>query len=412
MRRLAAVLILLALPGSVSLQEDDRVRDLLQKLDDDSIAVRAAAATALAQLGASVVPALKKAAMNAGPELSERLAEVLHKIQERERLAAILPPPSRISLSAVDRPLREVFEALSKQTTTPIDYSNVPENAKVTISIDKLPLWKALAELCRASGKVMADFDRDHVVISPEPYVALPGKMTDLFHITLQRLDLSSKGVFGQPDRFEHFNSVFRIAWERGVRPYRINARLTDLVDESGNEILAAGDIPDFDVSPAISADSISNEFMLDTERGPGPQATRIAKLKAEFEFEFPLKYTEVKLPIDGDKLPVKAECPEFSVRLLRFERLDGLTAVIVLNAKTAFEGDLGTDAVFLKDADGKTYAAQLTGVAQGGDNEIPYQFVFPQAPENAKFTSIEIRVPTEIHRERIEVELRDLPLK
>jgi hypothetical protein len=31
---------------------------------------------------------------------------------------------------------------------------------------------------------------------SPEPYVALPGKMTDLFHITLQRVDLSSKGVF------------------------------------------------------------------------------------------------------------------------------------------------------------------------------------------------------------------------
>ena len=120
-----------------------------------------------------------------------------------------------------------------------------------------------------------------------------------------------------------------------------------------------------------------------------------------------------MKLPIDGDKLPVKAECPEFSVRLLRFERLDGLvTAVIVLNAKTPFEGDLGTDAVFLKDAEGKSYPAQLASVAQGGDNEIPYQFNFPLAPEAAKFTSIEIRVPTEIHRERIEVELRDLPLK
>ena len=45
---------------------------------------------------------------------------------------------------------------------------------------------------------------------------------------------------------------------------------------------------------------------------------------------------------------------------------------------------------------------------------EVPFDSMRPsaKAPEGAKFTSIEIRVPTEIHRERIEVELRDLPLK
>ena len=161
MKPLFAVLILLCCQP----QEDKRIAELLAKLDDESIEVRGATAAALIELGKAALPALRRAAGPAGVELKDRLSDVIRKILDRERLSALLPPPSRITIDAKDRPLREVFEKLSKQTTTAIDYSLVPENAHVTISLDRVPLWKALDLICRASGKVMADFEPDHIEI-------------------------------------------------------------------------------------------------------------------------------------------------------------------------------------------------------------------------------------------------------
>src|SRR5262249_39950477 len=129
MRVLAAVLILSSLAAP---QEDLRIQELLRKLDDDSIEARAAAAAALVDLGKAALPALRRAVAGAGVELKDRLSEVVRKIQDRERLAALLPPPSRITLRAENLPLREVFQKVSKQTSTAIDYSEVPEEARVT----------------------------------------------------------------------------------------------------------------------------------------------------------------------------------------------------------------------------------------------------------------------------------------
>src|SRR6185503_11199386 len=184
----ASVLVLMlavfALPPSLGSQEDLRIQELLRKLDDDSIEARASAAAGLIDLGRAALPALKRALVGAGFELRDRLGEVIRKIQDRERLATLLPPPSRITVKAANRPLREVFEIVSKQTSTPIAYSNVPEDARVTVSLDRVPLWKAIDQICRASGKVMADIKGDHVEIQPELFVPLPGKITDLFSVT------------------------------------------------------------------------------------------------------------------------------------------------------------------------------------------------------------------------------------
>src|SRR5437870_1632586 len=116
MRAWAAVLVLsrVALCGPAE-QEQFRIQALLSKLDDDSIEVRAAAAASLTDLGKPALPALRRAAATAGVELKDRLAEVIRKIQDRDRLAMLLPPPSRITIDAKDRPLREVFEKVSKQ---------------------------------------------------------------------------------------------------------------------------------------------------------------------------------------------------------------------------------------------------------------------------------------------------------
>jgi hypothetical protein len=406
MRLLALVLILLA-------PQDHRIQDLLSKLDDDSIEVRAAAASALTDLGTAALPALKPALAAARGELKERLAEIVRKIQERDRLALLLPAPSRITIAAKNAPLREVFEKVMKQGRTAIDYSQLPEDARVTVSLDRVPFWKAVEEICRASGKAMIDVQEDHVVVLPEPYVALPSRITDLFRATLERIELSTQVEFGQPqDRYETCTMLFRVAWEKGARPCRILTQITELVDEQGNEIVVAGDENEAQMLPPLPAGIITQEFSLDA-RGPGPQATKISKMKVEIEFEFPLKYAEVKVDLTGGKNPATGECPEYAVRLSAFVRQEnGVAGSLVLIPRGALEGEVQSDSVRLRDKAGQEYTGHVNIASPTNENETAYQITFQGVPENAEPAEFIIRIPTEVHRERLEVELKDVPLK
>lgn len=414
--RASAIVLMLGLfcaaPGLRG-QEDLRIQELLRKLDDDSIEARASAAAGLIELGRTALPALKRALVGAGFELRDRLGDVIRKIQDRERLATLLPPLSRISLKATDRPLREVFEKLAKQTSTAIDYSKVPDDARVTVSLDRVPLWKAIDQVCRASGKVMADIKGDHVEIQPEAFVPLPGKITDLFSVTLQRVELSTEVTFGSQERYDQFTARLQVAWGKGARPYYLVARLAELVDQDGNQLIAPNDELEPAVRSFIGAEFIGMDITLPSSRGPGPQATKISKLHVEVEFEFPLKYAEAKIDLAGGKTGGAAECPEFMVRLHKFERQDGnLTALLVMTPKGPLEGEVQSDTVILRDKSGKEYSAVVTEGSQANENETPYQLAFPTVPDSVEITELQIRLPTEVHRERIDVEMKDLSLK
>jgi hypothetical protein len=104
-----------------------------------------------------------------------------------------------------------VFEQVSKQTSTPIDYSEVPADARVTVALDKVPLWKAIHRICRASGKVMPEVDSDHVGITP----GAVRRAARQDHGPLLRDAPADRaldgGHFGSPDRYERFNSNFHV---------------------------------------------------------------------------------------------------------------------------------------------------------------------------------------------------------
>ena len=411
--RAALLVLTLALAVEAPCQEDVRIQELLRKLDDDSIEARASAAAGLIEMGRAALPALKRALVGAGFELKDRLGDVIRKIQDRERLATLLPPLSRITLKATDLPLREVFEKLTKQTATAIDYSNVPEDAKVTVALDRVPLWKALDQICRASGKVMPEIRGDHVEIVPEAFVQLPGRITDLFSVTLQRIELSTEVTFGSQERYDQFTARLQVAWGKGARPYYVVARLAELVDEDGNQLIAPNDELEPAVRSFIGPELIGMDLTLPSSRGPGPQATKITKLHVEVEFEFPLKYAEAKIDLSGGKTAGAAECAEFSVRLHKFERQEGnLTALLVMTPKGPLEGELQSDTVVLRDKNGKEYPAVVTEGSQANENETPFQLAFPTVPDSIEIAELQIRLPTEVHRERIDVEMKDLSLK
>jgi len=411
MKRAAAVLAALLFAASSPAQEDSQIPALLRRLDDDSIDIRAAAAADLAKYGKSALPQLQRASAGAGPELRDRLAEIIRKIRERERLAALLPPPSRINLDAVDRPLAEVFQALAKQSRTPLDLTGVPEDARVTVSLRGAPYWTALEEVCRASGRVMASFDGDRIALSAEPYTSVPQMATSQFRVTLQRIDLTSSGTLGQPDRFDHFSALLDVSWEKGAQPWRVSARLVELVDEKGDDLATS----DAETSPnSIAPDSIHQELLLDDPHGPGPPATRISRMRVEVELDFPLRFAEVRLPRADGKLPPGADCPEFGVRLDRLDRQDGvLVASFTMTPGTIPpEGDLLSEGVVLHDHKGNSYTGQMRQDAQPQEAGSKMEVSFADAPPIAQLADIVVRIPAEVHREKLDVDLKDIPLR
>jgi len=413
MKRAAFVLIAMLLAGLAPAQEDRRLKDLLQKLEDESIAVRSSAASGLATYGKSAIPLLRRAASESGSETRDRLAEVIRKIEERERLSALLPPASLITLDARNKPLREVFQRVARQSRTPIDLTDVPEDALVTVALDRVPFWRAVEEICRASGKVMATTESGHLGFSAEPYMALPGKTTEQFRATLQRIELSSNGTFGQPDRFESFNAVFHLCWEKGVRPWRVSGRILGLVDETGVDLIALAGDTETPVQTSPAPDSVHREFQLTYPRGPGPQAVRIGRLLVEFELEFPLRYAEVRLDVADGRMPAPGECPEFTARLNRLERQEAsLLATLTLGFGAPPESEVLPESIILRDHKGVDHVAIITDAPPPAENEAVLQLAFPDVPEGEALKELVIRIPVEVHRERLEIDLKDIPLK
>ncbi|HEV3029121.1 MAG TPA: hypothetical protein VG457_16200, partial [Planctomycetota bacterium] len=218
-------------------------------------------------------------------------------------------------------------------------------------------------------------------------------------------------GTFGQADRFDHFNALFDVSWEKGARPWRVSARITDLVDEKGDEL--SGSEPEA-ILTSIAPDAIHQELALEVPHGPGPQATKLSRLKVEILFEFPLRYAEVRLPVADGKLPPPAECPEFSVRLNRMDRREGaLVAGLTLTlGATPPEGELMSESIVLRDRKGNDHPAMITEGPQVPENETTYEVTFADAPEAGHVAEIVIRIPAEVHREKLDVDLKDILLK
>jgi hypothetical protein len=411
MTRFAAVLTLFTLAVAAPAQEEDRIRTLLQRLDDDSIEVRAASAADLSKFGKTAVPLLKRASANAGPEMRDRLSEIIRRIQDRERLAALLPPPSRISLTAKDRPLREVFESVLRQSRTGIDLSNVPEDARVTVSLREVPYWTALEEICRASGRVMISPDGDHLAVTAEPYAAIPRMATTLFRVTLERIDLTCNGTLGQPDRFDHFSALFDVAWEKGAQPWRVSARVVEILDEKGDDI--SGNDSEMVVT-SIAPDAIHQELLLDDPHGPGPQATKLARMKVEVSLDFPLRFAELRIPITDGKVPSSVEIPEFMVHVDRLDRQDGLlvAGLTLTPGATPPDGDLVSEGIILRDVKGNSHTGQIRADPQAPSEGSKIEITFADAPPLAQLTELIVRIPAEVHREKLDVDLKDLPLR
>lgn len=396
----------------LAIQAQEDLPGLLERLDDDSIDARSEALNEIVRRGKAALPALEAAAARAGGERRERLREAMRLIMERDRLRAVLPPPSRVTLEARDRPLKEVLEALGRQGRTPIQVGDLGER-KVSVSLASAPFWTALDEVCRASGEVFYELREERVEVRAERYAALPRHVSDVFSVRLERLEFTRGGVFDAPDMTEQTMASVRLAWEKGAAPARATLRVRELVDDQGTSLLDApgGEDPELLVQIVPAGPELSETFNLYAGKVPAEGAAKLARFRFSIDCEYPLEHAGVTFAQPEGAAGSVEKCEKFTVHLQKFVRAGGTVKIeLGVTLENPEEPFVPLQAVRVRAQDGKEYATELYG-SSGSEKSVTY-FLRSAVPEKVAIKELAVRVPSRTHTERISVELKDIPIR
>jgi hypothetical protein len=235
-----------------------KIDGALQRLADDALDVREAAASELGELGPDAVPLLRERLDALDAERKGRVQESIRRIEERQRLARVLPPLRRATLEAAEKPLRDVLEEISKQTGIPIDLSGGTFDGPLTISLkDALPL-QAFDEACakaggfsyrvRRAGEEMGfnpgaapDPSGSALFFQPTAGPAGPAAYAKSYRLRLNQITLTRTNDF----RRERSSATLQmeILWPPPAAPHSVSEfRIVDAVDDRGRSLLPAAD--------------------------------------------------------------------------------------------------------------------------------------------------------------------------
>jgi hypothetical protein len=129
----------------------DELEKLLKQLGDESFKIRAGAWKTLENLGPDVLPMLKEAFRKAeDPEVRRRIEERLPSIEHAAALS-----PTKITMTLKDKPVKEVFAELAKQSGYKLDVhpqGDDRERKLVSLDLKDVPFWSALDKVCETCG--------------------------------------------------------------------------------------------------------------------------------------------------------------------------------------------------------------------------------------------------------------------
>jgi hypothetical protein len=186
-----------ALLLSFLLLQDDVAREI-ERIKNDSIDEREAAAHALEAIGMRALPVLEKeAAATQDLETRVRLQALLKSIPRQAALLKVFGPTKRATYSAKAAPLREVIEALGKSLDEKIRLEGADPATPVTIELRDTPMWQALDAVARAAN-VNYEYRKDGVVFLKGSAPWFPVRYSEQFRISLvevKRIDYRRPGV-------------------------------------------------------------------------------------------------------------------------------------------------------------------------------------------------------------------------
>jgi hypothetical protein len=236
MRGAFLFLALLAIP--LQAQDDARIKDLIQKLDDDSFEVREKAEKDLIAIGPPAVPFLN--ALIADAEKQKELAEVkvralsaLRTIELAAKSRQYYTDPKLVTLRCDNSELSAVLADLEKQAGVKIDGSAVDTKAKVTLDVQNAPLFRVLDELCRGQEERSYEYRDEGVKFERSRFIACPTAYEGPFRIRIVRIKQERSTDFKSSEG--QVQVSFKADWQKYLKPSsRMDIDIKNVTDDKG----------------------------------------------------------------------------------------------------------------------------------------------------------------------------------
>jgi hypothetical protein len=300
----ASVLVVLLLSVTAFAAEDaaqpDADRDLsrevsrlVQHLNDDRAAERDAAEAKLLELAGDTTVETDRF-LELLPEDSdqmplavrERLSRLRQQVEDRVAKASV--EESKITLSAKDMPLEEVFAAIEKQTSNKIVDTREQQGgedspSKITIELKDEPFWSAMDQILdKANLGIYAYGGENAMSIVSRASNERPrhnaGDYRGPFRIEV--LEVQSQRNLRQPDQ-QSLKLQFEVGWEPRLRPIALSQPVADIkaTTDSGQELAVSQPeaVLDVEVPGGTQAAEIIVPFQL-----PSRDAKKITKLSGK----------------------------------------------------------------------------------------------------------------------------------
>jgi hypothetical protein len=225
-------------PASPALEQ------LIEQLGASDFRKRDEATRRLEAQGMAAVPALQKALSHPDAEVRRRAGDLVPQL---ERAAFVAP--RRVTLRMSDKPLRAIFDEMTRQSGYKIEFWTPPDrtNQVFTCDFKEVPFWRALDSLCRdANLVVQQSYGDERVVLQSQgghvAHVAYDGafRFVPTGFQMYRHLEFGlDGGASAQPQRNETLTLSFLVFSEPRIPMLGIGeARLTAAYDSDRNTML------------------------------------------------------------------------------------------------------------------------------------------------------------------------------
>lgn len=189
---------------------DEQARGrLIEQLGDVDYRKREEALAKLRDEGNRALPALREALNHPDPEVRRRVSALVPELE-----TAALLTPRRVTLKVKSRPLREVLDAIEKQTGYKVETWGAGNRSTYSFDIDDVPFWKALDVISQSTGLVLQQgFGDDTIRLQPQEG-----------HVPFVRYDGPFRIV---PTSFQHLRNIEFGVVGKGGAPANRNESLT-----------------------------------------------------------------------------------------------------------------------------------------------------------------------------------------
>jgi hypothetical protein len=219
---------------------------LIDQLGDSDFRKRDESTRRLEAEGMKAVPALKKALGHPDAEVRRRVYDLIPRIESASFVA-----PRRVTLQMSNKPLRALFDEMTKQTGQKVEFWTTPNLSQQTHSCDlkDATFWQALDEICREAKLVVQPNygGEERVVLQNQggytPYVYHEGAFR-FVPTGFQMYRNTDFGLVGNaasaPQRNETLTLIFQVFSEPRIPLLGVGeARLQAAYDNDKNSMLA-----------------------------------------------------------------------------------------------------------------------------------------------------------------------------